>query len=55
VTDDLESAVETFLRDVDTAHGEYEQGYADADATLSVVMSHVDELREAYEESAGES
>jgi hypothetical protein len=51
VTDDLESAVEAFLRDVDTAHGEYEQGYVDADATLSVVMSHVEELRETYEDT----
>jgi hypothetical protein len=28
---------------------EYEKGYVDADATLSVIDSHVEELREARE------
>lgn len=50
MSDELEAAVETFLDEVDTAYGEYEQGYADADATLTLVMSHVEELEEAYEE-----
>lgn len=50
MADELEDAVETFLADVDAAHAEYEQGYADADATLALVMSHVGDLRDAYED-----
>jgi hypothetical protein len=50
MADELEDAVSTFLSDVDTAHGEYERGYVDADATLELVMNHVEDLREAYEE-----
>jgi hypothetical protein len=49
MTDELEDAVAEFLSDVDTAYGEYEQGYADADATLELVMRHVADLREEYE------
>jgi hypothetical protein len=41
----LDETVAQFLRDVDAAHEDYERGYTDADATLSVVMSHVDRLR----------
>lgn len=48
--DDTEAAVERFLRDYDAAMDEYEAGYADADATLRLVDSHVDVLREAVEE-----
>lgn len=42
--DDLEAAVRRFLRDAEAAYDEYEQGYADADATLRVLRSHVDHL-----------
>jgi hypothetical protein len=42
--DDLAAAVEAFLDDADRAYDEYEQGYADADATLRVLRSHVDRL-----------
>jgi len=44
----LDDAVDAFLRDVDAAHDDYDRGYTDADATLSVVMSHVERLREAH-------
>ena len=47
--DDLEDAVETFLQRADTVYGEYDQGYVDADAALSVLEDHVEELREAVE------
>ncbi|MFB6251280.1 MAG: hypothetical protein ABEI27_06285 [Halobellus sp.] len=43
----LEATVAEFLRDVDAAHDDYDRGYVDADATLSVVMTHVERLREA--------
>ena len=46
---DAERAVEEFLDRTDTALEEYDQGYADADATLSKVRSHVEELRESVE------
>ncbi|AFK19364.1 MULTISPECIES: hypothetical protein [Haloferax] len=49
MSDELETAVAKFLNDYKRAMTEYEKGYADADATLSVVDSHVDELREAQE------
>lgn len=48
--DDLEAAVETFLDAADTTAEEYEKGYMDADAAMNVMESHVDALREAYEE-----
>lgn len=47
--DELEDAVETFLRRTDTVYGEYDQGYVDADAALSVLEDHVEELREVAE------
>ncbi|SDX87249.1 hypothetical protein [Halobellus clavatus] len=43
----LEATVAAVLRDVDAAYDDYERGYVDADATLSVVMTHVERLREA--------
>ena len=52
--EDLRAAVESFVDDVDLALSEYEQGYADADATLSVVQSHLVELREAAAEGPDE-
>jgi hypothetical protein len=48
-TDPLEDVVAGVLDDIDAAYDDYERGYTDADATLSVVMSHVERLREAGE------
>lgn len=48
MTDDERSpAVAQFLDRADAAFDEYDQGYADADATLAVLRQHVDELRTA--------
>ncbi|MEF8843660.1 MAG: hypothetical protein V5A62_18890 [Haloarculaceae archaeon] len=47
---DTEAAVERFLRAYDDAMDEYDAGYVDADATLQVLDSQVDALREAIEE-----
>ena len=44
---DTVAAVERFLRKADAAYEEYEQGYADADATLRRLEPHLDDLREA--------
>jgi hypothetical protein len=44
VSDDLQAAVEAFLADAEHAYDEYDQGYADADATLRVLRSHIDRL-----------
>lgn len=52
MTDDLADAVETFLDAADTTFEEYEKGYMHADAAVDVLESHVDALREAYEEEA---
>jgi hypothetical protein len=48
-SDDLNAAVEQFLADAERAYDEYEQGYADADATLRLLRSHIDHLRSAVE------
>ena len=48
-SDDLNAAVEQFLADAERAYDEYDQGYADADATLRLLRSHVDHLRSAFE------
>jgi hypothetical protein len=53
MTDDLRAAVESFVDDVELALHEYEEGYADADATLSVVESHLDDLQAALEADDG--
>lgn len=51
MSEDLKPAVESFLDDVDLAIHEYEEGYADADATLSVIQSHLTELRAAADDA----
>lgn len=47
---DYEEAIATFLDAADNAFEEYDRGYADADATLGVVQTHVEELRETVEQ-----
>ncbi|WP_415382548.1 hypothetical protein [Halosimplex sp. TS25] len=47
---DLDEAVEEFLDKTDTTLGEYDKGYADADATLTVLRDHISDLRDAAEE-----
>jgi phage gp29-like protein len=42
---DHEAAIEQFLADADAALEEYDQGYEDADATLTVLRDHIDDLR----------
>ncbi|WP_396612560.1 hypothetical protein ACH9L7_04600 [Haloferax sp. S1W] len=49
MSDELDDAVAQFLSDYNRAMAEYEKGYVDADATLSVIDSHVEKLREARE------
>jgi hypothetical protein len=49
-TRDPRRAIEEFLEDADVTLGEYDQGYADADATLSVLEGHIDTLREVLED-----
>jgi len=43
----LDDVVADVLGDIDAAYDDYDRGYTDADATLAVVMNHVDRLREA--------
>lgn len=49
MTEDLADTVATVLDRIDAAYEEYEQGYADADATLAVIDAHLEELREVSE------
>lgn len=46
---DLRTAVDRFLDDAETVYGEYERGYVDADAALSMLERHVETLRTAAE------
>ena len=46
----LDEVVADVLDDIDAAYADYERGYTDADATLSVVMTHLDRLRDAQRE-----
>ncbi|WP_297885428.1 hypothetical protein [uncultured Halorubrum sp.] len=55
MTDDpSDAAVERFLDRAESALDSYDQGYADADATLATLRTHVDELSASVEESATE-
>lgn len=49
------AAVERFLDGTESALDDYDQGYADADATLSVVRTHIDELAAAIDEDDTET
>ena len=46
---DTDDAVERFLGRADAAYDEYDQGCADADATLRRLKRHIDDLRETVE------
>lgn len=52
----MHEAVAAFLAGADDVYGEYDQGYMDADAALSVLSSRIDGLRDAAEsaEDAGD-
>jgi len=52
---ELESAIERFLDETESSLDSYDQGYADADATLSVIRTHVDELAAAVDEETDET
>jgi hypothetical protein len=47
---DTDEAVVCFLRKAASTYEEYEQGYADADATLRRLEGHIDDLRSAVED-----
>jgi hypothetical protein len=46
-----DEAVERFLDRAAAALDDYDEGYADADATLATLRTHVDELSASVEES----
>ena len=45
---ELDDAVERFLDDADTVFGEYDQGYMDADAALSLLRSQIEDLEDEH-------
>ena len=49
-SDDLDSAVDTFLSEADSAYEEYDRGYTDADATLRRMEHAIEQLRAARDE-----
>jgi hypothetical protein len=51
--EELEAVVREFAREANDAYHEYERGYADADATLRVLRSHLDRLEAAVEPGTG--
>ncbi|ACM57723.1 hypothetical protein Hlac_2146 [Halorubrum lacusprofundi ATCC 49239] len=50
----IEAAVEHFLDETESSLDSYEQGYADADATLTVLRTHIDELAAAVDDERSE-
>lgn len=44
---EMHEAVAEFLSGADDVYGEYDQGYMDADAALSLLSGRIDDLREA--------
>ena len=46
---DLEDAVEQFLQGADEVYDEYDQGYVDADAALSMLDDRLNGLRDAVD------
>ena len=47
---DADEAIKRFLRKADSTYEEYEQGYADADATLRRLVEHIEDLRDATDD-----
>lgn len=47
---ELEASVEEFLENADNVLSEYEQGYVNADAALSVLEGEIEELRGEFRE-----
>ncbi|EMA59309.1 hypothetical protein [Halorubrum lipolyticum] len=50
----IEAAVERFLDETESSLDSYDQGYADADATISVIRTHIDELAAAVDDAESE-
>jgi len=50
----IEAAVERFLDETESSLDSYDQGYADADATISALQTHIDELAAAVDEEREE-
>ncbi|QZP39157.1 hypothetical protein [Halobaculum magnesiiphilum] len=48
----MHEAVAAFLAGADDVYEEYDQGYMDADAALSILSSRIDDLRDAAESAA---
>ncbi|MFB6129753.1 MAG: hypothetical protein ABEJ28_02920 [Salinigranum sp.] len=42
--------VRQFVEQVEHVYDEYDEGYVDPDAALSVIGDHLTELRDAYDE-----
>lgn len=47
---ETDDAVKAFLADAEKVYSEYENGYMDADAALSLLETHLEELREVSKE-----
>ena len=52
--DEIEAAVDRFLEETESALDSYDQGYADADATVSVLRTRIDELAAAVDDEGPE-
>lgn len=50
----MNEAVSRFLARADDVYGDYDRGYVDADAALSVLSSRIDDLRDAAESAAAD-
>ncbi|EMA65603.1 hypothetical protein [Halorubrum kocurii] len=50
----IEAAVKRFLDETESSLDSYDQGYADADATIAVIRTHIDELAAAVDDGEAE-
>ncbi|MGM0591227.1 MAG: hypothetical protein ACQETI_06270 [Halobacteriota archaeon] len=50
MADEMPEAVSKFIRDAERVYDEYDEGYIDPDAALSVLGDHITRLRDSYDE-----
>ncbi|SEO86098.1 hypothetical protein SAMN04487948_10625 [Halogranum amylolyticum] len=50
MSDEMPQPVATFLQNAESVYDEYDEGYIDPDAALSVLGDHITELRDSYED-----
>jgi hypothetical protein len=50
MSEEMPEPVRQFIENAETVYDEYDEGYIDPDAALSVLGDHITELRDTYED-----